>query len=284
MANDTVTFFTNITTAATPVTNIFGGTNCLSVTNVFGGWENANNDGFFLFKYVPADFQMAVHITQYDIVAFTFPGIGARAYSFGTNGNHIGAPFDLGYGTNGPLNGECWVNFTRFDEFGIGTYARLNFDDSALQSIQLNINNGDNWLLIIRDHGTNFNFYERATNTAPWRLTPNQTSYSVPQFAGQPMQVGIQWMTFNRGAAGQDFARFDSFMLDAGMPSIQISLSGNNIILSWPAVPGWTLQGTPGLFPANWQPVAGTRTVSFGRYSLTLPISTAGNHYFRLVH
>jgi hypothetical protein len=255
----------------------------LTVTNQNGGWENAENDGFFLFKYVPADFQMAVHISQYEIVAFTFPGIGARAYSFGTNGTDIGAPFDIGFGTNGPANGECWVNFTRFDEFGIGTYPRLNFDNVVLQSIQLNPNNGDNWLLMIRDHGTNFNFYERATNTAPWRLTPNRTSYSVSQFDGQPMQVGIQWMTFNRGAAGQDFARFDSFMLDIGLPSIEIRLSGANVILSWPAAPGWDVQGTTSLSPANWQAVPGTRTASYGRYSLTLPAS-GGSRFFRLVH
>src|SRR5207249_11641528 len=151
------------------------------------------------------------------------------------------------------------------------------------QSTQPNINNGDNWLLIIRDHGTNFNFYERAVNTAPWRLTPNRTSYAIPAFDGQPMQVGIQWMTFNRGGAGQDFARFDSFMLDVSMPTLQITPSPGNITLSWPAAPGWVLQSTTTLNPVNWQPVSGTPTVSFGRYSLTLPASGAGR-YFRLIH
>src|SRR5207245_10769750 len=70
----------------------------LTVTNQNGGWENAEDDGFFLFKYAPADFQVAVHISQYQIVGFTFPGIGARAYSFGNNGTDMGAPLDLAFG------------------------------------------------------------------------------------------------------------------------------------------------------------------------------------------
>jgi len=235
---------------------------CLTVTNQNGGWENAENDGFFLYKYAPEDFQMAVHIKQYQIAAFTFAGIGARGFSYGTNGTDIGAPLELGYTTNAqgaPINGESWVNFTRFDEFGFGTYARLNLSNVVLQSTQNNPNNGDNWLLIIRDHGTNFNFFERATNTAPWRLTPLKTSYSVPRFAGLPMQVGIQWMTFNRGGVGApgDFSRFDSFMLDALGPTLQADHVGGNIVLSWPAAPGWTLQSSPVVAPTNWQPVGG---------------------------
>jgi len=261
---------------------------CLTVTNMNGGWENAENDGFFLFKYVPEDFQMAVHIKQYQILGFTFPGIGARAYSFGTNGTDIGAPLELGYTTNAqgaPINGESWVNFTRFDEFGFGTYARLNLSNIVTQSTQNNPNNGDNWLLIIRDHGTNFTFFERATNTAAWRLTPFKTSYQVPRFAGLPMQVGIQWMTFNRGAvpAPGYMARFDSFMLDALGPTLEADHVGGNIVLSWAAAPGWTLQSTPTIAPTNWQPVGGTPVLSGSRYTLTLP-ATSPAAFFRLVH
>jgi hypothetical protein len=261
---------------------------CLTVTNMNGGWENAENDGFFLFKYVPEDFQMAVHIKQYQIAAFTFPGIGARAFSYGTNGTDIGAPLELGFTTNAqgaPINGESWVNFTRFDEFGIGTYARLNISNVVQQNTQGNPNNGDNWLLIIRSNGTNFNFFERAANTAPWRLTPNRTAYQVSRFAGLPMQVGIQWMTFNRGGVGApgDFARFDSFMLDALGPTLQADRVGGNIVLSWAAAPGWTLQSTPTIAPTNWQPVGGTPVLSGSRYTLTLP-ATSPAAFFRLVH
>ena len=256
--------------------------NCLTVTNQNGGWENDENDGFFLWKYVAGDFQMAVHITQYDVAAYTFAGIGARAFSYGTNGVDAGAPFHLNF-DGGGTNGECWVNLTRFDEFGIGTYARLNLDNSVLQSTQPNQDNGDNWLLIIRQNGTNFNFYERSDPAGPWRLTPLKTSYQVPEFAGQPMQVGIQWMTFNRGGAGQDGARFDSFMLDAQTPVLTAEISGKNFLISWPAVPGVTLKSTSTLSPANWQPVPGTPTLNGGIYTLSMPASGA-TEFFELFH
>jgi hypothetical protein len=99
------------------------------------------------------------------------------------------------------------------------------------------------------------------------------------------MQVGIQWMTFNRGgvAAPGDFARFDSFMLDALGPTLQADHVGGNIVLSWPAAPGWTLQSTPTVAPTNWQPVGGTPVLSGSRYSLTLP-ATSPAAFFRLVH
>src|SRR5207302_926849 len=119
-----------------------------------------------------------------------------------------------------------------------------------LQSTQSNPNNGDNWLLLIRDHGTNFNFYERATNTAPWRLTPNKTSYAVSQFAGQPMQVGIEYAQYTGTPA---YGHFDSFMLDRAGATIQVARSGGNILLSWPDVPDLVLQSTPSLTPpATW--------------------------------
>jgi hypothetical protein len=253
----------------------------LSVTNQNGGWENDANDGFFLFKYVPGDFQAAVHITGYQIIAYTFPGLGARAYSFGSNGTDIGSPFHLDInGTNTPtLNGECWVSFTRFDEFGIGTYARQNIDNVVLQSTQSNPNNGDNWLLIIRDHGTNFNFYERATNTAPWRLTPNKTSYAVPQFAGQPMQVGIEYAQYSGTPA---YGQFDSFMLDRAAATIQVSTSGGNLLLSWPEVPDLVLQSTSSLRPpVSWTTVPATPTFNGGIATLSLSPGSAAR-FFRL--
>jgi hypothetical protein len=251
----------------------------LSVTNQNGQWENDGNDGFFLFKYVPGDFQAAVHITDYQIIGYTFPGLGARGYSYGTNGVDAGAPMDLNFVGGGGANGENWVSFTRFDEFGIGTYARENLDNAVLQSTQPNPNNGDNWILIIRDHGTNFNFYERATNTAPWGLTPLQTSYAIPQFAGQPMQVGIEYAQYTGTPA---YGHFDSFMLDRAAATIQVSRSGGNVLLSWPDVPDLVLQSTPSLSPpVIWTAVPGTPTFNGGIATLSLSPS-GGARFFRL--
>ncbi|MGH7969857.1 MAG: hypothetical protein ACREIC_14125, partial [Limisphaerales bacterium] len=260
--------------------------NVLTVNNANGQWENDGDDGFFLFRYVPGDFQVAVHITGYDIIGYTFPGLGARAYSFGTNNTDIGAPLELAYTTNAApppefLNGEDWVSFTRFDEFGIGTYARLNITNAVLQSTEPNPNNGDNWLLIVRQNGTNFNFYERSSNTAPWHLTPLQTAYQVPQFAGLPMQVGIEFAQYTPTPA---YAQFDSYMLDGPPPSLSIVPgAGGSISVSWPAVPGYALQWTTSLNPASWQAGPAPIVTGYATYTVTMPAS-GSTRFFRLKH
>jgi hypothetical protein len=256
----------------------------LSVTQYGLGWENDISGGYFQFKYVPGDFQMAVHINSLEVANYNQPGLLARAYCADTNGN-IGAPFGLlqpnGNGTNDL--GEYWVSFCRFDEFGIGTYPRLNTDSGVLQSIQLDQGDGSFWLLIVRSQGTNFNFYKRTTNNVPWLNIPLLTSYQVPAFAGQPMQVGLMsgaW--WQDGGATSRTVRFEHFMLakTTGSP-LRISYSGGNVTLSWPPIAG-TVQHTSSLSPANWQPVGGTPILGPNGYSLTIPAGT-GPDFFRLV-
>jgi len=263
----------------------------LSVTNINGGWAADQNDGFFLFKYEPGDFQAVVHVLSYTISAYNEAGLLARLYSTGTNGTDLGAPFVLGNTTNAAgnavFNGETWVGFTKFDEFAIGTYGRKNIDSDEFQFGQNNQNSPDNWLLILRQGLTNFFFYERATNTAPWHATPGKLSFSgstaLPDFAGQPMQVGIQLTPYTPGPVGTNLsAQFEHYMLDteSGL-TLHYTVSGGNITLSWLADPNAKLQSTTTLTPPNWQPVPGTPTLGVNGYSLTLPIGP-GNLFFRL--
>src|SRR5204863_8124650 len=194
-----------------------------------GGWAGAQNDGFFLFKYIPGDFQVAVHIVRYDIAAFNEVGLMARVYSTGTNGTDLGAPFVLG-----PPNGETWVGFTKFDENfggpGIGTYARKNINNAEFQFTQPGNGSPDNWLMIVRQNGTNFYFYERATNNAPWHVTPNRTSFSpdgagaLLDFVGQPMQVGIQVTPYTANPLS---GQFEHFLLDVPNSQLQLKIVNN---------------------------------------------------------
>jgi hypothetical protein len=263
--------------------------NVLTVTNSNGGWAADQNDGFFLFKYVPGDFQAVVHVLDYQISAYNEAGLLARLYSTGTNGTDIGAPFELGTTTNADgnafFNAETWVGFTKFDEFNIGTYARKNIDNKEYQFGQNNQNSPDNWLLILRQNLTNFFFYERATNTLPWRLTPAKLSFSgsgaLPDFAGQPMQVGIQVTPYLAGL----YAQFEHFMLNVESGLIlQARIQEGNIILNWPADPKSKLQSTGSLHPSNWQPVLGAPpTLGTNGYSLSLPVAPGGQ-FFRLVN
>jgi hypothetical protein len=252
--------------------------NTLTVTYLNVGWEGAQNDGFFLFKDVPGDFQVAVHISTpllevtetatNVIAAFNTPGLLARAYT----GN--GSPFVGG-------TGESWVSWTRFDEFNIGTYARRTLNNGTQQNPQSGFNDEEFWLLMVRQNGTNFSFYQRKEATDPWRPAPTGITYAVPGFAGQPMQVGIQACAFNSGVIAT--AQFDSFMLDVVIlpPSLTVTPAGGDVIISWPEGPG-TLESTLNLSPTDWQPVLTPLTTNAGVISVTLPTTNAAA-FFRLV-
>jgi hypothetical protein len=204
----------------------------------------------------------------------------ARAYSDSTNG---GAPL-TGETIGAPLDGEggeCFVRMARFDEYGIGTYPEITIDDVSDQTTQPDAFDGQNWLLLVRQNYTNFNVYQRATNNQPWHLTPNKTSFSNAKFAGKPMQVGIAFADFN---SVYGYVQFDSFMLDAALEgsALQVSSAGGFITITWNDYPGAILQSTASLNSANWQPVSATPIYTTGLASVTLPISSAANMFFRL--
>ncbi len=252
------------------------------------GWEENNAGGFFLYKFVPGDFQTAIHIRSYDVAGFNQPGLLARAFSYGTNGTTLGAPYVIGtLRTNASdqsgevvvnVFGESWVSLTRFDEFGIGTYVRLNIDSAVHQHTQPDEGDTNFWMLIMRSQGTNFLFYQRLDNTGPWRLVPNKTQIHEPSFAGATMQVGPMAGAWSGPGANNGVA-FEHFMLDA-VPKLQAHTSGNNIVLSWPTVPGVVLkQGGTLTSTATWTTVPGTITTTNGLSTLSVPITGAASFY-----
>jgi hypothetical protein len=138
------------------------------------------------------------------------------------------------------------------------------------------------WLLVYRSNGTNFNFYKRATTTAPWINIPLLTSYQIPEFEGQPMQVGLMSGAWTFDGVTPNTVGFEHFMLDKATGSpLQISYSAGSVTLSWPPIAG-TVQHTSSLSPANWQPVGGTPVLGLKGYTLTIPRG-AGPDFFRLV-
>ena len=63
-------------------------------------------------------------------------------------------------------------------------------------------------------------------------------------------------------------------------PALQISLTGSQITLKWPAnAAGFVLQSTTDLVSGTWVAVAGTPTVINGVNNLTLPASQARTYY-----
>lgn len=246
----------------------------LTITNGYSGFEFDDDNGFFLFKYVLGDFQMAIHLNNYsDTVNYSIPSIMARAFSISTNGgspNHpdvlMGAPLD-------GLGGECYVRMGRFDEYGIGTYPEITIDDNSDQTTQPAQGDGQDWLMLVRQDYTNFNVYQRSTNNQPWHLTPNKTSFSNAKFAGIPMQVGIQFSDFSDSYG---YVQFDSFMLDVVPP--QISSAGGFVTITWTETPA-SLLSSPSLSPAHWQPVSTAAAYNNGVASVTLPISRAYQYF-----
>ena len=273
-----------------PVANVFSvdanitSNDVLTVTSENVGWENAQDDGFFLFKYAPADFQVAVHITTplldgsgNVIASYNYPGLLARPYSVDASGN-AGAPL---YTTNG----DSFVTWARFDEFGIGTRAELIITNITNPSEpSSDVGDGQLWLLMVRKNSTNFFFYQKANATDPWLPAPAGQQFSVTNFAGVPMQVGIMEGGFDSGTVVT--GQFDSFMLDETAavvsPVVTVKISGGNINLSWPASGSYTLQYTLSLSPTNWQPVATSPVTVNGNNIVTLPATNRAS-FFRLI-
>ena len=92
LANTVTTMaYSGLVTNVVTTTNIVGTTtNIINTTNIANGmtiqssgdgWEGNNSGGFFLFKYVPGNFQVAVHIQSLQVAGFNQPGLLARGYA-----------------------------------------------------------------------------------------------------------------------------------------------------------------------------------------------------------
>ena len=67
------------------------------------------------------------------------------------------------------------------------------------------------WLRIDRVNGTNFNFYQKALDSAPWQLIGGSPVVRS-DLASLTLQVGIEHASFN---STPDQAQFDTFRLFA---------------------------------------------------------------------
>ena len=207
------------------------------------------------------------------VAAYNYPGVLARPYRFSSNGIP-GAPFY----TNVP---DSMITWARFDEFGIGTRAELTIRGGTSALPSADVGSEQRWLLMVRHNSTNFTFYQKANLTDPWQPGPAGQVFNTTNFLNLPMQVGIMEGGFDSG--NEVTGQFDSFSLDLGQPTLNVATSGANIVLSWPALSGYTLQSTVSLGSPSWQPVVGTPTTAVGINTLTLP-SGSGSAFFRLVH
>ena len=165
----------------------------LTVQSVSTGWENTEDDGFFLFKNVAGDFQMSVHVVSpYSNNPFNNGGLLVRAVGVS------GAPWN---------GAENYVSLTRFDEFDVGNWIRNTTNGSTIQITQPSDSNY--WLRIDRVNGTNFTFYQKAFASDPWQLI-GSSPILRSDLGGLTLQVGIEHASFN---STPNQAQFDTFRL-----------------------------------------------------------------------
>ncbi len=234
-------------------------------------WENADDDGFFLFKVVSGDFSASVHIvTPFNNAGYNTAGLQARAFSAGGD----------------PFNGsENFVSWTRFDEFNFPNYLRNEVNGGVQQINPGGYPNTDYWLRLDRV-GNVFRFFQRTNNTTdPWHVVSfpapvNGTNVTRTDLAGQPVQVGIMHATFN-GQLGVQFTSFSLTESNAGpfaaapQPATGLVVTTNgsgNLNVSW--TPG---SGSAGSLVAVWTgtnrlvkevPVNGTTYTNNAGYGL----------------
>jgi hypothetical protein len=67
----------------------------------------------------------------------------------------------------------------------------------------------------------------------------------------------------------------------AAPPSLTIRASGNNVLVSWPNTPGYSLQSNDSLSGTNWTLVGTAPIASNGVNTVTLP-SSEPTGFFRL--
>jgi hypothetical protein len=175
--------------------------NCLTISSANGYWKAADDNGPYLYKIAPGDFETSVHITGYNHVAYNFVGLMARAYSTVNNAS----PFGPG-GVDGT---EDNVNWQRFDQFGDSTVLFNTINNATAESDDKDGDTVDYWLLMTRVNATNFNLFKSPTFGGPWTLV-----HSVVQPAlvsGTMLQVGLEQASYG-GLVG--VVQFDTFMVD----------------------------------------------------------------------
>jgi hypothetical protein len=222
--------------------------NRLTLQTTGTAWEAADDDGFFLYKIVPGDFSMSVHVVSpFNNAGFNTAGLQARAFSAGGDA---------------PGGRENYVSWTRFDEFNFPNYLRSELNGNVTQINPGGFPNGSYWLRMDRIRGTNFMFYQRSNNVAPWQLVTTFPTGQVTggtnlrrgDMLGQSMQVGIIHATF-AGQLGVQFTDFNLIESNVSFATPPAQPTGLNLVsningtinASW--IPG---SGSAGSLVAVW--------------------------------
>jgi hypothetical protein len=109
--------------------------------------------------------------------------------------------------------------------------------------------------------------------------TSSGGAYSVTATIGQPDASSA--MTGGNYSLTGGFWSMIRVVQTAGLPNLVISQAGGNVIISWPATGGYTVQQSPNLATGTWTTSGYRVTTANGISSITIS-SPTGNLFFRL--
>jgi hypothetical protein len=161
----------------------------LTVQSTQTDWEQANDDGFFLFKNVNGNFQAQVQVSRLDTVNYNSAGLMARVAN-----------------VSDANPGEDYVIWNNFNQFGYGNYLR-SVTGGVSANTPISGGSTTNTFLMLERTNDTFNCYQRGNPTAPWVLVTNVIRLDLH---GLPLQVGIMQACFS---ANSPVAQFKSFSM-----------------------------------------------------------------------
>jgi hypothetical protein len=109
--------------------------------------------------------------------------------------------------------------------------------------------------------------------------TSSGGAYSVTATVGQPDASSA--MTGGNYSLTGGFWSMIRVVQTAGLPNLVISQAGGNVIISWPATGGYTVQQSPNLATGTWA-TSGYRVTTANGISSIIISSPTGNLFFRL--
>lgn len=193
----------------------------LTIQTTATDWENANDDGFFLYRMIAGDFKVSIQRPAFDPTAYNSPGLMARA------------PFD-------PAGSENYVSLVGFDEYGIGNYVRSTVSGATDQQPV--------WVvpakpfIMLERQGNTFSFYEKAHALDDWTLIRSIERLDMDALA---LQVGIAQACFSDNSPISEFdnLNLEGTTVPSGQPgpasNLALSRSGvGTIRAQWTAGTG----------------------------------------------
>jgi hypothetical protein len=125
------------------------------------------------------------------------------------------------------------------------------------------------------------------TNTTFVIIDNDGTDAVSGTFAGLPnnatfFQSGYTWRVSYVGGTGNDVTLT---VLGASQPPIEVQWLAPSLVLSWPDwASAYALYSTTNLTaPSVWTPVTNPPALGGGKWSVTLPVGSVGNQFFRLM-